>query len=289
MNKPEWFDHPIPQDPEFFRMKKRIRESGLHTICQEARCPNAGTCFSEETATFLILGDTCTRKCGFCSVKKGTPLPPEQSEIDRILEMIEGLGLDYAVITSVTRDDLTDGGVGHYLKLLEGLRKRLPNLKIETLIPDFLGKVENWQLLLSSPPDVLNHNIESVRRLYPFIRRPDSQYSRSLEVLRYYSQQGLITKSGLMVGLGESREELVGAFEDLLSVGVKILTIGQYLQATTHNVPVSRFYTPQEFQDLETEARRLGFSEVVSGPLVRSSFKAKEAYRKVASALSHLQ
>ena len=289
MNKPEWFDHPIPQDPEFFRMKKRIRESGLHTICQEARCPNAGTCFSEETATFLILGDTCTRKCGFCSVKKGTPLPPEQSEIDRILEMIEGLGLDYAVITSVTRDDLTDGGVGHYLKLLEGLRKRLPNLKIETLIPDFLGKVENWQLLLSSPPDVLNHNIESVRRLYPFIRRPDSQYSRSLEVLRYYSQQGLITKSGLMVGLGESREELVGAFEDLLSVGVRILTIGQYLQATTHNVPVSRFYTPQEFQDLETEARRLGFSEVVSGPLVRSSFKAKEAYRKVASALSHLQ
>ncbi len=289
MNKPEWFDHPIPQDPEFFRMKKRIRESGLHTICQEARCPNAGTCFSEETATFLILGDTCTRKCGFCSVKKGTPLPPEQSEIDRILEMIEGLGLDYAVITSVTRDDLTDGGVGHYLKLLEGLRKRLPNLKIETLIPDFLGKVENWQLLLSSPPDVLNHNIESVRRLYPFIRRPDSQYSRSLEVLRYYSQQGLITKSGLMVGLGESREELVGAFEDLLSVGVKILTIGQYLQATTRNVPVSRFYTPQEFQDLETEARRLGFSEVVSGPLVRSSFKAKEAYRKVASALSHLQ
>ncbi|HPB55530.1 MAG TPA: lipoyl synthase, partial [Candidatus Aminicenantes bacterium] len=161
MNKPEWFDHPIPQDPEFFRMKKRLRESGLHTICQEARCPNAGTCFSEETATFLILGDTCTRKCGFCSVKKGTPLPPEQSEIDRILEMIEGLGLDYAVITSVTRDDLTDGGVGHYLKLLEGLRKRLPNLKIETLIPDFLGKVENWQLLLSSPPDVLNHNIES--------------------------------------------------------------------------------------------------------------------------------
>jgi len=289
MNKPEWFDHPIPQDPEFFRMKKRIRESGLHTICQEARCPNAGTCFSEETATFLILGDTCTRKCGFCSVKKGTPLPPEQSEIDRILEMIEGLGLDYAVITSVTRDDLTDGGVGHYLKLLEGLRKRLPNLKIETLIPDFLGKVENWRLLLSSPPDVLNHNIESVRRLYPFIRRPDSQYSRSLEVLRYYSQQGLITKSGLMVGLGESREELVGAFEDLLSVGVKILTIGQYLQATTRNVPVSRFYTPQEFQDLETEARRLGFSEVVSGPLVRSSFKAKEAYRKVASALSHLQ
>ena len=289
MNKPEWFDHPIPQDPEFFRMKKRIRESGLHTICQEARCPNAGTCFSEETATFLILGDTCTRKCGFCSVKKGTPLPPEQSEIDRILEMIEGLGLDYAVITSVTRDDLSDGGVGHYLKLLEGLRKRLPNLKIETLIPDFLGKVENWQLLLSSPPDVLNHNIESVRRLYPFIRRPDSQYSRSLEVLRYYSQQGLITKSGLMVGLGESREELVGAFEDLLSVGVRILTIGQYLQATTHNVPVSRFYTPQEFQDLETEARRLGFSEVVSGPLVRSSFKAKEAYRKVASALSHLQ
>ena len=289
MNKPEWFDHPIPQDPEFFRMKKRIRESGLHTICQEARCPNAGTCFSEETATFLILGDTCTRKCGFCSVKKGTPLPPEQSEIDRILEMIEGLGLDYAVITSVTRDDLTDGGVGHYLKLLEGLRKRLPNLKIETLIPDFLGKVENWQLLLSSPPDVLNHNIESVRRLYPSIRRPDSQYSRSLEVLRYYSQQGLITKSGLMVGLGESREELVGAFEDLLSVGVRILTIGQYLQATTHNVPVSRFYTPQEFQDLETEARRLGFSEVVSGPLVRSSFKAKEAYRKVASALSHLQ
>ena len=289
MNKPEWFDHPIPQDPEFFRMKKRLRESGLHTICQEARCPNAGTCFSEETATFLILGDTCTRKCGFCSVKKGTPLPPEQSEIDRILEMIEGLGLDYAVITSVTRDDLTDGGVGHYLKLLEGLRKRLPNLKIETLIPDFLGKVENWQLLLSSPPDVLNHNIESVRRLYPFIRRPDSQYSRSLEVLRYYSQQGLITKSGLMVGLGESREELVGAFEDLLSVGVRILTIGQYLQATTHNVPVSRFYTPQEFQDLETEARRLGFSEVVSGPLVRSSFKAKEAYRKVASALSHLQ
>lgn len=289
MNKPEWFDHPIPQDPEFFRMKKRIRESGLHTICQEARCPNAGTCFSEETATFLILGDTCTRKCGFCSVKKGTPLPPEQSEIDRILEMIEGLGLDYAVITSVTRDDLTDGGVGHYLKLLEGLRKRLPNLKIETLIPDFLGKVENWRLLLSSPPDVLNHNIESVRRLYPSIRRPDSQYSRSLEVLRYYSQQGLITKSGLMVGLGESREELVGAFEDLLSVGVKILTIGQYLQATTRNVPVSRFYTPQEFQDLETEARRLGFSEVVSGPLVRSSFKAKEAYRKVASALSHLQ
>ena len=289
MNKPEWFDHPIPQDPEFFRMKKRIRESGLHTICQEARCPNAGTCFSEETATFLILGDTCTRKCGFCSVKKGTPLPPEQSEIDRILQMIEGLGLDYAVITSVTRDDLSDGGVGHYLKLLEGLRKRLPNLKIETLIPDFLGKVENWQLLLSSPPDVLNHNIESVRRLYPFIRRPDSQYSRSLEVLRYYSQQGLITKSGLMVGLGESREELVGAFEDLLSVGVKILTIGQYLQATTRNVPVSRFYTPQEFQDLETEARRLGFSEVVSGPLVRSSFKAKEAYRKVASALSHLQ
>ncbi|HNX42498.1 MAG TPA: lipoyl synthase, partial [Candidatus Aminicenantes bacterium] len=140
-----------------------------------------------------------------------------------------------------------------------------------------------------SPPDVLNHNIESVRRLYPSIRRPDSQYSRSLEVLRYYSQQGLITKSGLMVGLGESREELVGAFEDLLSVGVRILTIGQYLQATTHNVPVSRFYTPQEFQDLETEARRLGFSEVVSGPLVRSSFKAKEAYRKVASALSHLQ
>ncbi len=288
--KPEWLRVELPDRKEFFWLKKRLRKSKLHTICEDAKCPNIGYCFSQKTSTFLILGDICTRNCSFCAVKKGKPLgPPSFDEILEITKLVKELKLDYVVITSVTRDDLEDGGANHYKNLTEYLRKKIKNIKIEILIPDFQNREKSLKIILNSPPDILNHNIETVKRLYPEIRRPENFYNRSLKVLKFYYENGLITKSGIMVGLGETLDEIKKTMEDLLNVGVKILTIGQYLQPTRKNHPVLKYYHPDEFEELKEIGEKMGFIDVVSGPFVRSSYKAKESYNKVKNVISNIQ
>ena len=288
--KPEWLRVELPDKKEFFWLKKRLREANLHTICEDARCPNIGYCFSQKTSTFLILGDICTRNCSFCAVKKGKPSePPSFNEILEITKLVEELELDYVVITSVTRDDLEDGGANQYKDLTEYLRKEIEKIKIEILIPDFQNKKESLEIILKSPPDILNHNIETVKRLYPEIKRPVNFYKRSLDVLKFYYERGLITKSGMMLGLGETIDEVKETMEDLLNVGVKIVTIGQYLQPTRKNHPVLKYYHPDEFEELKEIGEGMGFIDVVSGPFVRSSYKAKESFYKVKNVISNIQ
>jgi len=288
--KPEWLRVELPDKQEFFWLKKRLREASLHTICEDARCPNIGYCFSQKTSTFLILGDICTRNCSFCVVKKGKPVElPSEKEIIEIRKLVEELGLDYVVITSVTRDDLEDGGALQYKNLTDYLRKEINDIKIEILIPDFQNKKESLEIILKSPPDVLNHNVETVKRLYSEIKRPVTFYNRSLDVLNFYFKNGLITKSGIMVGLGETIDEIKATMEDLLKVGVKILTIGQYLQPTRKNHPVVKYYHPDEFELLKETGEKMGFIDVVSGPFVRSSFEAKKSYYKVKDVIFNIQ
>ncbi len=288
--KPEWLRVELPDKKEFFWLKKRLREAKLHTICEDARCPNIGYCFSQKTSTFLILGDICTRNCSFCAVKKGKPVEfPSQKEIMEITELVKELKLDYVVITSVTRDDLEDGGAEHYMNLTDYLRQEIENVKIEILIPDFQEKEESLKIILKAPPDVLNHNIETVKRLYPAIKRPVNFYMRSLQVLKFYYENGLITKSGMMVGLGETVDEIKETMENLLNAGVKILTIGQYLQPTRKNHPVLKYYHPEEFEELKEIGESMGFIDVVSGPFVRSSYRAKESFYKVKNVISNIQ
>ncbi len=288
--KPEWLRTELPDKKEFFWLRKRLRNAKLHTICEDARCPNIGYCFSQKTATFLILGDICTRNCSFCAVKKGKPREkPTTKEIVEITKLVKELALEYVVITSVTRDDLEDGGASQYRDLTNYLRKEIKNVMIEILIPDFQNKKESLEIILEAPPEILNHNIETVKRLYNEIKRPESFYDRSLNVLKYYYEKGLITKSGIMVGLGESLDEIKKTMEDLLNIGVKILTIGQYLQPTKKNHPVIKYYHPDEFEEFKEIGEKMGFLEVVSGPFVRSSYKAKESYFKVKNVISNIQ
>ncbi len=279
--KPAWLKVRLPSHGEFFRVAEIVKTGRLHTICQSARCPNIGECWEHRTATFLILGDTCTRNCGFCAVAKGVPLAPDPEEPRHAADAVASLGLAYAVITSVTRDDLPDGGAAHFAAVIRAIRGKNPGTRIEALIPDFGGDAAALGLVLAAGPDVLNHNLETTEELYPAICRPRESYRRSLGVLAAAKARGALTKSGLMIGLGESEAGILRTFEDLRRAGCDLLTVGQYLQPTAGHAPVTRYYRPEEFEAFAAAARRMGFLEVVSGPLVRSSYQAGRLYDTV--------
>lgn len=278
--KPDWLKRRLPSGDAFNRVRELIEKSQLHTVCQEAKCPNIWECYSQQTATFLIMGDRCTRNCGFCSVAPGRPAPLDLQEPARVAATVAAMGLRYVVVTSVTRDDLADGGAGHFAATIRAIRRRMPKAQIEVLIPDFQGDAGALDTVLDARPDVLNHNIETVPRLYPQVR-PRADYRRSLELLRRSREfdASLPTKSGLMLGLGEARQEVHRSLQDLREAGCRILTLGQYLQPSPQHLPVQTFVTPQEFEDWRRTALGLGFSEVASAPFVRSSYHAKDAFQ----------
>lgn len=276
--KPEWLKVRVPTGENYFELKQLMRGLGLHTVCESARCPNVGECWAHRTATFMILGELCTRRCGFCAVPKGLPQGEvDREEPDRVAEAASKMGLKYVVVTSVDRDDLKDGGATIFARTIEALRRRLVDCQVEVLIPDFRGSDEALEIVLRARPDVLNHNLETVPRLYPVARR-GSRYERSLRLLSRSRQiaPSVPTKSGLMVGLGETFVEMLAVLKDLGDVGADIVTIGQYLRPSGEQLPVARFYSPQEFSTLQQEGRRLGIRHVESGPLVRSSYHAHE-------------
>jgi lipoic acid synthetase len=275
--KPTWLKAKAPVGENFHQLKKLARGLGLHTVCESAQCPNIGECWNHRTATFMLLGDICTRRCGFCAVPKGRPLPLDQDEPRRVAEAVSTLGLKHAVITSVNRDDDNLGGARIFAETIRHIRLAAPGCRVEVLIPDFQGLDDALRIVLEAKPDVLNHNTESVPRLYRAVRS-GARYERTLRLLenaKFFSP-GMVTKSGLMVGLGETMTELVDVFRDLAEKKVDILTVGQYLRPSRDHLPIARFYTPEEFQYLKEEALALGFRHVESGPLVRSSYHAHD-------------
>jgi lipoyl synthase len=275
--KPEWLKVRAPGSENYLRLKGIMRELGLHTVCEEANCPNIGECWHHGTATFMILGDTCTRSCGYCNVTHGLPKAADPHEPVKVASAIHAMQLDYVVVTSVDRDDLPDCGASQFARTIHETRERVPQCRIEVLIPDFKGEEAPLRAVLDARPDVLNHNIETVPRLYR-TTRPGGRYDRALQLLdraRTYAP-GIPTKSGLMVGLGEEWDEVVATLGDLRSAGCRIVTIGQYLRPSLANVPMSRYYTPAEFAELKRIGLDLGFGHVESGPLVRSSYHAHE-------------
>lgn len=275
--KPRWLNRNLPKGPTYGKITSLLDKHRLHTVCQEARCPNIWECFCMRTATFLILGSRCTRNCRFCSVAHATPSLPDYGEPVRVALAAQTMGLSYVVITSVTRDDLPDGGAALFAETIKEIRKKIPHVTIEVLIPDFQGDKNALYTVLEEKPNVLNHNIETVERLYPSVR-PGATYRRSIELLKRVREYdpAIPTKSGLMLGLGEFPGEIRQALHDLLDADCRILTVGQYLQPTRKQVPVDRFILPQEFEDWRKAALEMGFSAVASGPLVRSSYHAKE-------------
>jgi lipoic acid synthetase len=279
--KPHWLKKKLPSGETLQKVQKTLRECRLHTVCQEAHCPNLGECYSQGTATFLILGDRCSRSCSFCAIQDAPPLPLNEEEPEEVSRAVEKLGLKYAVITSVTRDDLPDGGAAHFSKTIQAIRARSPGTSIEALIPDFQGSETALNSVIKSDPDVINHNIETVSRLYAEVR-PQAVYERSLRLLERVRRRDsrIMSKSGLMLGLGESQDEIISVFEDLLGVGCQILTIGQYLSPSSDHHPVIRYVPPEEFSLLERIAYDMGFVAVASGPFVRSSFHAGEISSK---------
>jgi lipoic acid synthetase len=275
--KPPWLKVRFPGGDEYRRLKGIMREKNLNTVCEEARCPNIGECWQAGTATFMILGDTCTRACGFCAVKTGRPnAGVDRLEPMRVANAVREMGLQHAVVTSVNRDDEEDGGASIFAATITWIRRLSPGTSIEVLIPDFLGNWDALATVMEARPEILNHNTESVPRLYPRVR-PKARYERSIELLRRAKEldTGTITKTGVMVGLGETKHELLQVFEDLLANGVEVLTIGQYLRPSEKHLPLVRYYTPEEFQELRDDALSLGFKHVESGPLVRSSYHAE--------------
>ncbi len=272
--RPEWLKVKIPTGETFQQLKTMMRSKELHTVCEEARCPNMAECWSAGTATFMILGDTCTRSCGFCAIKTGRPGTIDLEEPFRVAEAIGQMGVRHAVITSVNRDELKDGGAGVFAETIRQARLQNPGLRVEVLIPDFKGKLDLLQLIIDAAPDILNHNTETVPSLYRQVR-PQGKYQWTLDVLRESKRQGMMTKTGIMLGLGEGREELLTTMRDLVGVGVDILTLGQYLQPTKMHLPVKRFVTPEEFNELRDLGLEMGFRFVESGPLVRSSYHAE--------------
>jgi len=279
---PAWFKQKPPDPQIMLSMKGLLHGLSLHTICESARCPNIGGCFSRKTATFLILGDVCTRSCTFCAVKKGIPSPISESEPQHLLEAVEKLNLSYVVITSVTRDDLANGGASQFASVINLLHQSRNDITVEVLIPDFLGATQALKAVVEAGPEVINHNVETVPRLYPEVR-PGAGYSRSVELLSAVKRLNprIVTKSGLMLGLGETREEVIEVMSDLREAGCDLLTIGQYLQPSLKHHPVVRFVPPEEFSEYEQTGRDMRFADVASAPLVRSSFKAAELYSKV--------
>jgi lipoic acid synthetase len=264
-----------PGGPGFAETLATVETLGLHTVCQEARCPNIGECWAHKTATFMLLGDTCTRNCGFCAVTHGRPLVVDPVEPGRVASAVARLGLQHVVVTSVNRDDLPDGGAAHFAATARAIKGLLPACRVEVLVPDFQGAVDAVGVVTASPIDVFNHNVETVPRLYSRVR-PGARYARSLVVLEAArrSRDDLVTKAGLMLGLGEEEHELMSVFSDLRRSGCDVLTLGQYLRPSADHLPVERYVTPQEFAELGRRARGMGFRHVESGPLVRSSYHA---------------
>jgi lipoyl synthase len=276
--KPPWLKVPAPGGPRYRELSELIRSENLHTVCQEAACPNVGECWERGTATFMILGDTCTRRCGFCNIKSGRPTWNDPLEPARVARSIARMGLRHAVITSVDRDDLPDKGAGAFVGVIRQVRRQAPACQVEVLTPDFQGQEMPLAKVIAERPDVFNHNVEVVPRLYPLARR-GSDFERSRRVLRLAGQLGegeVVTKSGLMVGLGETHAELVDAFAALRESGVQVLTVGQYLRPSAQHLPVVRYWHPEEFAALEAAACELGFAHVAAGPLVRSSYHADQ-------------
>ncbi|HEC80893.1 MAG TPA: lipoyl synthase [Thermoplasmatales archaeon] len=282
LRHPEWLKVKIGGGENYVKIKTLLRKTRLHTICEEAKCPNIAECFGNGTAAFLILGDICTRNCRYCNVKHGKPLPLNPNEPKYVAESVKTLGLKYVVITSVTRDDLPDGGATVFHKTVKEIKKTNNGCRVEVLIPDFNGNEEALQLVVDAQPDVINHNIEVVKGLFPEIR-PQGDYDRSLSILKMIKEfdKKITTKSGLMVGLGETKKQILETLQDLRENGVDILTIGQYLQTTREHAEVKKYYTPKEFDEFKTIALSMGFKHVESGPLVRSSYHAEQALAEV--------
>jgi len=275
--KPEWLKARAPMGENYHALKRLARGLNLHTVCESAQCPNIGECWHHKTATFMMLGNLCTRRCGFCAVPKGRPEAIDFDEPRRVAEAVAALGLEFAVITSVNRDDDLKGGARAFAMVIEEIRRQAPGCKVEVLIPDFQGDREAIRIVVEARPEILNHNTESVPRLYRVVRS-GARYERTLELLRYAKElnPAQITKSGVMVGLGEETRELLEVFRDLAGVGCDILTVGQYLRPSRDHLPMARLYTPREFAELKAEALKMGFRHVESGPLVRSSYHAHE-------------
>jgi lipoic acid synthetase len=282
VQKPKWLRRSLPTGSDYEKVKGMISNDRLHTVCQEAKCPNMWECFSQKTATFLIMGSRCTRNCRFCSVLQGPLEPPDPEEPARVAEVAHQMGLKYVVVTSVTRDDVPDGGASIFARTIYAIRHRMADACVEVLIPDFQGSRDALLTVLKANPDVLNHNIETVPRLYPRVR-PQAIYRRSLDILKWAHafDPELPTKSGLMLGLGEKQIEIEQTLEDLRAAGCRILTLGQYLQPSKNHLPVERFISPEEFDEWRKKAVKIGFTEVASGPFVRSSYHAKELYQEV--------
>jgi len=284
IRRPSWLKVDASWGPNYRRVKSLLSRLDLHTVCQEANCPNVSHCFEQGTATFLILGDTCTRGCEFCDVKRGVPSPVDEAEPLRVARAIKDLGLSYAVITSVTRDDLPDGGAGIFAETVREIKGLVPDCRVEVLVPDFGGSVESLTMVLDAKPDVLNHNLETVRSLYPKVRK-GADYDRSLEIFANAKRidANVLRKSGIMVGLGESWEETLDLLRDLRQVDCQLLTIGQYLSPSSEHLAIEKFYHPDEFAQLKKLGEAMGFAHVESGPLVRSSYHAKEQVEHIRS------
>ena len=275
--KPAWLRVPAPGGPNYVALKGMMRELGLHTVCEEAHCPNVGECWEHRAATFMILGDVCTRNCSYCAVAHGTPQPPDPGEPARLAVAVQRMGLKHVVITSVDRDDLTHGGAESFAACIAGVRDRVPETSVEVLIPDFKGDAVALRIVVTAGPDILNHNLETIERLYR-LARPGGRYARALELLGRAKQLDptLLTKSGIMCGLGEEWDELVAAMRDVRAQGVDILTLGQYLRPSSDHLPIARYYTPDEFAELQRIGVAMGYRHVEAGPLVRSSYHAWE-------------
>lgn len=276
LRKPEWIRMKAPSSKRFKEIKQALRDNNLHTVCEEASCPNIGECFSGGTATFMILGDICTRRCPFCDVAHGKPLPPDIDEPTNLAKTIAQMHLNYVVITSVDRDDLPDGGAKHFVDCIKAIRVASPNIKIEILVPDFRGRLDiALKVLKEAPPDVMNHNLETIPRLYKQAR-PGSNYQNSLNLLKAFNEMypHIPTKSGLMLGLGETDDEILEVMQDLRTHAVTMLTLGQYLQPSVHHLPVVRYVEPAIFDTFKEKADAMGFNNAASGPMVRSSYHA---------------
>ncbi len=271
--RPEWLKVRLPSGQNYKEVYELMRKSKLNTVCEEARCPNLAECWNRKTATFMILGDTCTRSCGFCNVKLGLPNELDLDEPRRVAESVETLGLKHVVITSVNRDELKDGGASIFSESVRLIREKMPDTTVEILIPDFKGEEHAFEIILKNPPDILNHNMETVKRLYHGVR-PQAKYERSLDVIRWFKEKGLRTKSGIMVGIGETQEEVFELIDDLYNSGCDIMTIGQYLQPTKNHLPVHRYVTLDEFKSYKDYGLKIGLKAVESSPLVRSSYHA---------------
>jgi len=274
--RPEWLKVRLPMGPEYENLRRLMRAKSLHTVCEEARCPNMAECWGAGTATFMILGDTCTRSCGFCAVKTGRPGAVDADEPARVGAAVAQMALGHAVVTSVNRDELPDGGASIFAATIREIRRQSPGTTVEVLIPDFTGDAAALDVVLAERPEILNHNVETVERLYPRVR-PQARYPRSLEVLRRTKERApeLVCKSGIMVGLGETRDEVRGTMRDIAAQGTEIITVGQYLRPSPVHLPIERYWTPQEFGELRDEGLAMGFRHVESGPLVRSSYHAE--------------